>query len=77
MANAAVFPVPVCAQPNMSFPVKAAGIAKDLFGSQEHYVLPVQSLKDPQDLVCEFQWLMEQENLIREHLQKTAEIIWI
>ena len=54
----------------VGYSVKAAGIAKDLFGSQEHYVLPVQSLKDPQDLVCEFQWLMEQENLIREHLQK-------
>lgn len=54
----------------VGYSVKAAGIAKDLFGSQEHYVLPVQSLKDPQDLVCEFQWLMEQENSIREHLQK-------
>ena len=54
----------------VGYSVKAAGIAQDLFGSQEHYVLPVQSLKDPQDLVCEFQWLMEQENSIREHLQK-------
>ena len=61
----------------VGYSVKAAGIAQDLFGSQEHYVLPVQSLKDQQDLVCEFQWLMEQENSIREHLQKTAEIIWI
>ena len=54
----------------VGYSVKAAGIAQDLFGSQEHYVLPVQSLKDPQDLVCEFQWLMEQENSIREHLQR-------
>ena len=54
----------------VGYSVKAAGIAQDLFGSQEHYVLPVQSLKAPQDLVCEFQWLMEQENSIREHLQK-------
>ena len=54
----------------VGYSVKAAGIAQDLFGSQEHYVLPVQSLKDPQDLVCEFRWLMEQENSIREHLQK-------
>lgn len=54
----------------VGYSVKAVGIAQDLFGSQEHYVLPVQSLKDPQDLVCEFQWLMEQENSIREHLQK-------
>lgn len=54
----------------VGYSIKAAGIAQDLFGSQEHYVLPVQSLKDPQDLVCEFQWLMEQENSIREHLQR-------
>ena len=53
----------------VGYSVKAAGIAQDLFGSQEHYVLPVQSLKDPQDLVQGFQWLMEQENSIREHLQ--------
>ena len=32
MANAAVFPVPVCAQPNMSFPVKATGIAFTCIG---------------------------------------------
>lgn len=54
----------------VGYSVKAAGIAQDLFGSAEHYVLPVQSLKDPQDLVQGFQWLMEQENSIREHLQK-------
>ena len=54
----------------VGYSVKAAGIAQDLFGSAEHYVLPVQSLKDPQDLVPGFQWLMEQENSIREHLQK-------
>ena len=54
----------------VGYSVKAAGIAQDLFGSQEHYVLPVQSLKDPQDLVQGFQWLMEQEDSIREHLQR-------
>ena len=54
----------------VGYSVKAAGIAQDLFGSTEHYVLPVQSLKDPQDLVQGFQWLMEQENPIREHLQR-------
>ena len=54
----------------VGYSVKAAGIAQDLFGSQEHYVLPVQSLKDPQDPVQGFQWLMEQEDSIREHLQR-------
>lgn len=54
----------------VGYSVKAAGIAQDLFGSTDHYVLPVQSLKDPQDLVQGFQWLMEQEDSIREHLQR-------
>ena len=54
----------------VGYSVKAAGIAQDLFGSTEHYVLPVQNLKDPQDLVQGFQWLMEQEDSIREHLQR-------
>ncbi len=54
----------------VGYSVKAAGIAQDLFGSTDRYVLPVQSLKDPQDLVQGFQWLMEQEDSIREHLQR-------
>lgn len=54
----------------VGYSVKAAGIAEDLFGGADHYVLPVQSLKDPQDLVQGFQWLMEQENSIREHLKR-------
>lgn len=54
----------------VGYSVKAAGIAQDLFGSTDHYVLPVQSLKDPQDLIQGFQWLMEQEDSIREHLQR-------
>lgn len=54
----------------VGYSVKAAGIAQDLFGSTDYYVLPVQSLKDPQDLVQGFQWLMEQEDSIREHLQR-------
>lgn len=37
------------------YSVKARGIAKDLFGSEENYVLPVQSLKNKDDLVKGFQ----------------------
>lgn len=54
----------------VGYSVKAAGIAQDLFGSTDRYVLPVQSLKESQDLVQGFQWLMEQEDSIREHLQR-------
>lgn len=54
----------------VGYSVKARGIARDLFGREENYVLPVQSLKGPEDLKKGFQWLMEQENAIREHLEK-------
>lgn len=54
----------------VGYSVKARGIARDLFGQEEHYVLPVQSLKDKDDLVKEFQWLLSQEKEIREKLEK-------
>lgn len=55
----------------VGYSVKAAGIAKELFGQQEHYVIPVQSLKNPQDLVQGFTWLAEHEQGIRKHLEDT------
>ena len=54
----------------VGYSVKARGIARDLFGQEEHYVLPVQSLRDRDDLVKEFQWLSSQEKEIREKLEK-------
>lgn len=54
----------------VGYSVKAAGIAKDLFGQKEHYVLPVQELKDDQDLVKGFLWLMDHEKEIQQHLQQ-------
>lgn len=54
----------------VGYSVKARGIARDLFGQEEHYVLPVQSLRNREDLVKEFQWLSSQEKEIREKLEK-------
>lgn len=54
----------------VGYSVKAKGIAKDLFGTYEHYVVPVQLLKEPDDLLREFQWMMQNEEQIRNHLQK-------
>ena len=54
----------------VGYSVKARGIARDLFGQEEHYVLPVQSLRNRDDLVKEFQWLSSQEKEIREKLEK-------
>lgn len=51
----------------MGYSVKARGIACDLFGNEEHYVLPVQSLQQEDDLVNGFQWLQAHEEEIRQH----------
>lgn len=54
----------------VGYSVKARGIARDLFGEEEHYVIPVQSLSRPDDLTEGFKWLLEKEEPIREHLRE-------
>lgn len=51
------------------YSIKSKGIARDLFGTYEHYVVPVQHLNEENDLTKEFIWLMENENYIINHLQ--------
>ena len=53
----------------IGYSVKARGIARDLFGNEEHYVLPVQSLQKEDELVKQFQWLQVHEKEIRQHYQ--------
>lgn len=53
----------------VGYSVKAKGIAKDLFGTYENYVLPVQSLSEEDDLTKAFDWIYKNEDLIRNHLQ--------
>ena len=52
----------------VGYSVKARGIAKDLFGSEKHYVLPVQALENPEELIRAFDWMMEREQKIRDRL---------
>lgn len=54
----------------VGYSVKALGIARDLFGSEENYVLPVQSLQDSGELIQAYAWLMENEKTIRGRLQE-------
>lgn len=49
----------------IGYSVKARGIARDLFGQDEHFVLPVQMLTHPEDLIREFEWLYHNEDEIR------------
>lgn len=52
----------------VGYSVKAKGIAKDIFGTFENYVLPVQSLNDQNDLIHAFKWMYNHEDSIRKHL---------
>lgn len=53
----------------VGYSVKAKGIAKDLFGTYDHYVLPVQDLGEELELKNNFEWLLENEEKIRTHLR--------
>ncbi len=52
----------------VGYSVKARGIARDLFGTEENYVLPVQSLEKKDDLTKGFQWLLSHEKEVKEKL---------
>lgn len=53
----------------LGYSVKSKGIARDIFGSEEHYVLPVQEMRNPEELADGFDWLLANEIPIREHLR--------
>ena len=55
----------------LGYSVKSKGIALDIFGTEEHYVLPVQELRDPDELANGFDWLSANEMTVRNHLIKT------
>ena len=54
----------------VGYSVKARGIAQDLFGKIDNYVIPVQTLKHPDELTKAFIWLSNHESEIREHLEE-------
>ena len=56
----------------VGYSVKARGIARDLFGTDENYVIPVQTLENENDLIGAFAWIRTNEEKIR---QKLSEVI--
>lgn len=52
----------------VGYSVKSRGIAKDLFGTEENFVLPVQELNTNFDVTASFIWLVHNETVIRDHL---------
>lgn len=53
----------------VGYSVKARGIARDLFGTEEGYVLPVQQLKESDELTRAFIKLYEKRENIQTHLK--------
>lgn len=50
------------------YSIKARGIAKDIFGKDENYVIPVQSFRTKTVLTQAFIWLSDHEQQIRNYL---------
>ena len=53
----------------LGYSVKARGIALDLFGTWENYVIPVQSLQNMDELARGFEWMLLREEAIRKRLE--------
>lgn len=43
----------------IGYSVKSRGIATDLFGSYDNYVIPVQGLKEPDEMIKAYKWILE------------------
>ena len=54
----------------IGYSIKAKGIAKDIFGNYENYVIPVQNLKNKDDLLKSFKWIADRESSIKEYMNK-------
>ena len=54
----------------VGYSVKARGIAKDIFGTDEGYVIPVQSLKEEDSLVKAYENLVANEENIKNTLKE-------
>jgi polysaccharide pyruvyl transferase WcaK-like protein len=55
----------------IGYSVKARGIARDLFGTEDKYVLPVQDLKTTKQLIEGYEWLNDHADDITQKLKKS------
>lgn len=53
----------------LGYSVKSRGIAKDLFGDVDHFVVPIQKMKREDTLVNSFKWIVQHENEITKRLE--------
>ena len=52
----------------IGYSIKAKGIAKDLFGTYDNYVISAQDLKEQNELINAFEWIKNNEYKIKMHL---------
>lgn len=52
----------------VGYSIKAKGIAKDLFGDYENYVVSAQNMNKSDELITAFEWMKKNEESIRKHL---------
>lgn len=50
----------------VGYSIKARGIAKDIFGTEKNYVIPVQNMNSTNELIDGFKFIMMNENDMRE-----------
>lgn len=53
----------------VGYSVKSRGIAKDIFGNIDNYVISAQSMTEKTQLQNRFKWLIANENDVRKHLE--------
>ena len=58
----------------VGYSVKSRGIAMDLFGTNERYVLPIQQLREPEELIGAYHWLEDNADNIRMRLQEVIPV---
>lgn len=54
----------------VGYSIKARGIAKDIFGTDEHYVVPVQNLQTVDQITEAFKWIIDHEMHIIQVLKQ-------
>lgn len=52
----------------IGYSVKSRGIATDLFGTTDNYVVPIQSISSDKDLISAFDWLEANAQAVRQRL---------
>lgn len=59
---------------SLGYSVKSRGIARDLFGAEEHYVLPYQKITAKDTLLKSFHWLIRHTEETKKTLMEKTEI---